>query len=74
MATQGLVMFKAVSFARGNNICEVQNLVLLVYYSLSSVKQVMTCQWIVKQSKNKWNAFKIKGYRDMPCNVPNVYC
>ena len=59
MATQGLIMFKAVSFALGNNICEVQNLVL-VYYSVSSVKQVMACHWIVKQSKNRWTAFKIK--------------
>jgi len=67
-------MFKAVSFALGNNICEVQNLVLLVYYSVSTVKQVMACQWIVKQSKKRWTAFKIKDYHDMPCSVSDVYC
>lgn len=74
MTTQGLTMFKAVSFALGNNICEVQNLVLLVYYSVSTVKQVMACQWIVKQSKKRWTAFKIKDYHDMPCSVSDVYC
>lgn len=74
MATRGLIMFKAVSFALGSNICEVQNLVLLVYYSASTVKQVMTCQWIVKQSKKRWTAFKIKDHHDMPCSVTNVYC
>ena len=65
---------KGVSFALGNNICEVQNLVLLVYYSVSTVKQVMTCQWIVKQSKKRWTAFKTKYYHDMLCSVPHVYC
>jgi len=74
MATQGLTMFKAVSFALGNNICEVQNLAFLVYYFVSTVKQVVTYQWIVKQSKKRWTNFKIKDYHDMPCSVPDIYC
>lgn len=37
MATQRLIMFKAVSVALGINMCEVENLVLLVYYSVSTV-------------------------------------
>ena len=49
MATQGLIMFKAVSFALDNNICEVDNLVLLFYYSVSSMKQVVTCQAVQEE-------------------------